>query len=225
MTFYPPPQPGPQGPWDPQPPQEPIPYPAYDAPPPSQPYGPPPYGPPSYGPPPYGAPAQPYGYGAPPPGYPYPYPQQPPPNNNRTWWILGGAATLLVVVALVLGGVFLIRSGGDITASSDEAQIKELVVEFNEAGNTGKFSELGRFFCAAEAGMFSELGELGQILEGIEMPDNPPASEVVATDIEIKGDVASANMNAGGPFDTAYFRKENNEWKLCMSAAVQFNRR
>ena len=219
MTYYPPQQPGPQGPWGPQqqgswdpqqqqqPPQA-YEYPAYDVPPPAQPYG-----------------QQPYGYGAPPPGYPYGYPPQPPKKSNGTWWILGGLASVLIVAALVVGGVFLFRSGDQILVSTDEAQIQQLVEEFGAAGNTGKFSDLGQYFCAAEAGMFGALGELGDILEGMDVPQSTQTTEVTATDITVKGDVASAKMNAGGPFDTAYFRKESGEWKVCMSAAVEFSQR
>lgn len=220
MTYYPPQQPGPQGrgpqqqgSWDPQqqqPPQA-YEYPAYDVPPPPQPYG-----------------QQPYGYGTPPPGYPYgypPQPPQPPKKSNGTWWILGGVASVLIVAALVVGGVFLFRSGDQILVSTDEAQIQQLVEEFGAAGNTGKFSDLGQYFCAAEAGMFGALGELGDILEGMDVPQSTQTSEVTATDIKVKGDVASAKMNAGGPFDTAYFRKESGEWKVCMSAAVEFSQR
>lgn len=215
MTHYPPQQPGPQGPWGPQQqgswdPQQPpaYEYPAYEVPPPAQPYG-----------------QQPYGYGAPPPGYPYGYPPQPPKKSNGTWWILGGVASVLVVAALVVGGVFLFRSGDQILVSTDEAQIQQLVEEFGAAGNTGKFSDLGQYFCAAEAGMFGALGELGDILEGMDVPQSAPTTKVTATDITVKGDVASARMDAGGPFDTAYFRKESGEWKVCMSAAVEFSQR
>jgi len=218
VTYYPPQQPGPQGPWGPQqqgswdpqqqqPPQA-YEYPAYDVPPPAQPYG-----------------QQPYGYGAPPPGYPYGYPPQPPKKSNGTWWILGGLASVLIIAALVVGGVFLFRSGDQILVSTDETQIQELVQEFGAAGNTGKFSDLGQYFCAAEAGMFGALGELGDILEGMDVPQSTQTTEVTATDITVKGDVASAKMNAGGPFDTAYFRKESGEWKVCMSAAVEFSQR
>jgi hypothetical protein len=218
VTYYPPQQPGPQGPWGPQqqgswdpqqqqPPQA-YEYPAYDVPPPARPYG-----------------QQPYGYGAPPPGYPYGYPPQPPKKSTGTWWILGGLASVLIVAALVVGGVFLFRSGDQILVSTDETQIQELVQEFGAAGNTGKFSDLGQYFCAAEAGMFGALGELGDILEGMDVPQSTQTTEVTATDITVKGDVASAKMNAGGPFDTAYFRKESGEWKVCMSAAVEFSQR
>lgn len=218
MTHYPPQQPGPQGPWGPQqqgqwdpqqqqPPQA-YEYPAYDVPPPAPPYG-----------------QQPYGYGAPPAGYPYGYPAQPPKKSNGTWWLLGGLASLLIVAALVVGGVFLFRSGDQILVSTDEAQIQQLVEEFSATGNTGKFSELGQYFCAAEAGMFGALGDLGDILEGMDMPQNTQTTEITATDITVKGDVASATMNGGGPFDTAYFRKESGEWKVCMSAAVEFSQK
>lgn len=223
MTNYPPPPSGPQGSWDPnQNPQQPphaYEYPAYDTPPqaqqpyPQQPYGQQPYG------------GVPYGYGTPPPGYPYGYPPQPPKKNNSTWWILGGLASVLIVAALVVGGVFLFRSGDQILVSTDEAQIQQLVEEFGAAGNTGKFSDLAQYFCAAEAGMFGALGELGDILEGMDVPQSTSNTEVTATDIVVKGDVASAKMNAGGPFDTAYFRKESGEWKVCMSAAVQFSQK
>jgi len=134
-------------------------------------------------------------------------------------------ASVLIVAALVVGGVFLFRSGDQILVSTDEAQIQQLVEEFGAAGNTGKFSDLGQYFCAAEAGMFGALGELGDILEGMDVPQSTQTSEVTATDIKVKGDVASAKMNAGGPFDTAYFRKESGEWKVCMSAAVEFSQR
>lgn len=223
MTYNPPQQPGPQGPWGPQqqgswdpqqqqPPQA-YEYPAYDVPPPAQSYGQQPYG------------QAPYGYVTPPPGYPYGYPPQPPKKSKSTWWILGGVASVLIVAALVVGGVFLFRSGDQILVSTDEAQIQQLVEEFGAAGNTGKFSDLGQYFCAAEAGMFGALGELGDILEGMDVPQSTQTSEVTATDIKVKGDVASAKMNAGGPFDTAYFRKESGEWKVCMSAAVEFSQR
>jgi hypothetical protein len=214
VTYYPPQQPGPQGPWGPeqgsqqQPPT--YDYPAYEVP------------PPAYGQHPYGG--VPSGYGAIPPGYPYPYAPQPPKKSNTTWWILGGVASVLVIAALVVGGIFLFRSGDDILVSTDEAQIEQLVEDFGAAGNSGNFSELGQYFCAAEAGMFSALGELGQILQGIEMP-GVPTSEVTASDIEVKGEVASARMSDAGPFDIAYFRKEAGEWKVCMSAAVEFSQR
>ncbi|ANE81280.1 hypothetical protein A7U43_20090 [Mycobacterium adipatum] len=221
MTYYPPQQPGPpepwgphqQGSWDPQQQPQAYEYPAYDTPAPAQPYRQQPYN------------QQPYGYGAPPPGYPYGYPAQPPKKSNGTWWLLGGLASLLIVAALVVGGVFLLRSGDQILVSTDEAQIQQLVEDFSAAGNTGKFSELGQYFCAAEAGMFGALGELGDILEGIDVPQGAPTTEITATDITVKGDVASAKMNGGGPFDTAYFRKESGEWKVCMSAAVEFSQR
>jgi hypothetical protein len=190
-------------------------------------------------PPPYGAPGQPYGYGAPAqppgygiqppgygipaPGYPYAYPGAPPPKkSNRTCWILGGLTSLLIVAALVVCGMFLVRGDG-VVVSSDEAEIKQLVEEFSAAGNTGKFADLGQYFCKAEAGMFGMLGELGEILQGIEIPQNVPTTDVTATDIEVKGDVATAKMGSGGPFDTAYFRKEAGEWKVCMSAGPEFS--
>ncbi|MGB5111384.1 MAG: hypothetical protein WBO08_07125 [Mycobacterium sp.] len=235
MTYQPPQQPGPQGPWDPSQQPQAYEYPAYDEAAPAQPYQAPQYGPPQYGAPQYGQPsgapqygapqyaAQPYGYGAPPPGYPYA--PQPPKKSNGTWWILGGVVSVLIVAALVVGGVFLLRSGDDILVSTDEAQIQQLIEDFGAAGNTGKFSDLGQYFCAAEAGMFGALGELGDILEGMDVPQNTQATEVSATDIEVKGEVASAKMNAGGPFDTAYFRKESGEWKVCMSAAVEFSQK
>ena len=206
MTYYPPQQPGPPGPWDPRQQPQAFEYPAYDTPPPPHPYGPPPYG---------------YPYPYP----PQPYPPQPPRNNNRLLWVIGGAVSLLLVAALVVGGVFLLRNSDEILISGDEAEIRQLVTEFSAAGNTGKFSELGRFFCAAEAGMFSALGELGQILEGIDTPQTAPTTELSATDITVKGDVASASMETGGPFETAYFRKENGQWKVCMSAAMEFSQK
>ncbi len=133
---------------------------------------------------------------------------------------------MLIVAALVVGGVFLFRSGdqhpGVHRRNPDPGAAYK---DFGAAGNTGKFSDLGQYFCAAEAGMFGALGELGDILQGIEVPQSTQTTEVTATDIKVKGDVASAQMNAGGPFDTAYFRKESGEWKVCMSAAVEFSQR
>ncbi|MDX1874790.1 hypothetical protein SBI67_21940 [Mycolicibacterium sp. 120266] len=215
VTYYPPSQPGPQpdpygppGPWDPQQPPAAVPYPAY-----------PPYG---YNVPPQG------GYIVPPQGgypYPYPYPTPPPPTRNRGWLIGGGIAAVLLVAVLVVGGVLLLRSGGPAQASKDEREIKQLVQDFNAAGSSGKFTDLAQYFCKAEAGMFGALGQLGEILQGIEIPSSAPKTEVTATDIKVKGDVASAHMNAGGPFDTAYFRKESGQWKVCMSAAAEFNKR
>lgn len=227
MTYYPP-QPGQQpGPWDPQQPQAAVPYPAY--PPYDAPYGVPPqggYGVPSQGG--YGFPPQ-GGSGLPPQGgYPYPYPYPAPPRptrNNRGWLIGGGIAAVLMIAVLVVGGVLLLRSGGPSQASKDEREIKQLVQDFNAAGSSGKFSDLAQYFCKAEAGMFGALGQLGEILQGIEIPSTAPKTEVTATDIKVKGDVASAHMNAGGPFDTAYFRKESGQWKVCMSAATEFNKR
>ncbi len=227
MTYYPPQQPGPQGPWGPEqgPEQQPPPtyeYPAYEVAP-GQPYGQPSYPQPPHPQQPYAQP--PYGYGAVPPGYPYSYPAQPPKKNNTTWWILGGLAGVLAIAALVVGGIFLFRTGDELLVSTDEAEIAQLVEDFGEAGNTGNFAELGQYFCAAEAGMFSALGELSQILQGIDMPPGIPTTAVTASDITVKGDVASARMSDAGPFDTAYFRKESGEWKVCMSAAVEFSQR
>ena len=209
MTQYPPPRPGPPGPWGPPGPPNTQPptfeYPEY----------------PGYG-------GQPYGYGLPPQGYPSPYPPPPTPpraKNKTAWWIAGGVLSVALVAALVIGGVFLVRGGGDILVSSDEAEITQLVEDFSAAGNTGKFSELGQYFCANEAAMFGALGELGQILEGIEIPQTAPTTDMKATNIKVKGDVASATVEPGGSFDTAYFRKENGQWKVCMSAAVEFNQR
>ncbi|GAS95176.1 uncharacterized protein RMCC_2142 [Mycolicibacterium canariasense] len=221
MTYQPPSQPGqqpdpygPQGPWDPQQPPAAVPYPAYP------PYGTPPQG--GYGVPPQG------GYGTPPQGgypYPYPYPAPPRPAGNRGWLIGGGIAAVLMIAVLVVGGVLLLRSGGTSQASKDEREIKQLVQDFNAAGSSGKFTDLAQYFCKAEAGMFGALGQLGEILQGIEIPSSSaPNTEVTATDIKVKGDVASAHMNAGGPFDTAYFRKESGQWKVCMSAAAEFNK-
>lgn len=220
MTYYPPQQPGPQGPgpqgWDPQgwnPQQAPaVPYPAYDAPPP---YGHPPQT--GYGVPPQGG----YGY---PYQYPYPYPA-PPPKRRRGWLIGGAIAAVVVVIALVIGGIVVFRSGGVTQASKDESEIQQLVKDFNAAGSTGKFSDIAQYFCKAEAGMFGALSQLGEILQGIEAPSTAPKADVTATDIKVKGDVASARMNTGGPFDTAYFRKESGQWKVCMSAATEFNRK
>ena len=38
-------------------------------------------------------------------------------------------------------------------------------------------------------------------------------------------DKAAAELRDRLHENTAYFRKENGEWKVCMSAAVQFNQR
>ncbi|MHA3022651.1 Rv0361 family membrane protein [Mycobacterium sp. BMJ-28] len=213
MTHYPPQQPGP---WDPAQQPAAVPYPAY-----------PPYDAPQYGaPPPYGYPPQ-GAYAPPQQGlpYPYPYPAPPQPKRNRGWLIGGGIAAVVLVIALVVGGVVLLRSTATPQASKDESEIARLVQDFNAAGSSGKFSDLAQYFCKAEAGMFGALGQLGEILQGIEVPSNAPKTEVTATDIKVKGDVASAHMNAGGPFDTAYFRKESGEWKVCMSAATDFNKK
>lgn len=213
MTHYPPQQ---QPGWDPQQPPAAVPYPAY-----------PPYDAPQYAaPPPYGYPPQAApGPGNPYPYQPYPYPQPaPPPHRNRGWLVGGAVAAAVLIVALVFGGVLLLRSGPISQASKDEHEIQQLVRDFNAAGNSGKFSDLAQYFCKAEAGMFSALGQLGEILQGMEIPGNASKTEVTATDIKVKGDVASAHMNAGGPFDTAYFRKESGEWKVCMSAAAEFNK-
>ena len=207
MTYYPPSEPG----WQPgqpggDPQQQPpaVPYPAY----------------PQYGaPPPYGYPPQ-QGY-----AYQYPYPAPPPPKRNRGWLIGGGIAAVVLVVALVIGGVLLFRANDTPAVSKDESEIQQLVKDFNAAGSTGKFADIAQYFCKAEAGMFGALGQLGEILGGIEAPSNAPKTEVTATDIKVRGEVASAHMNAGGPFDTAYFRKESGEWKVCMSAATEFNKK
>ena len=211
MTYYPPQQ-GQPGPWDPQQPPAAVPYPSYDVPPPAPGYGPPP----PYGYPPQGP------YGVPPQGYPYPYP--PKPRGGRGWLIFGGVAAVILIAALVVGGVLLLRSSGGTQVSKDESDIQQLVQDFNSAGSSGNFADMAQYFCKAEAGMFGALGQLGQILEGVEIPGNAPQAEVTATDIKVKGDVASARMNVGGPFDTAYFRKESGEWKVCMSAATEFNK-
>ena len=207
MTYYPPSEPGwqPGQPgWDPQQQPPAVPYPAY----------------PQYGaPPPYGYPPQ-QGY-----AYPYPYPAPPPPKRNRGWLIGGGIAAVVLVIALVIGGVLLFRANNTPAVSKDESEIQQLVKDFNAAGSTGKFADMAQYFCKAEAGMFGALGQLGEILGGIEAPSNAPKTEVTATDIKVRGEVASAHMNAGGPFDTAYFRKESGEWKVCMSAATEFNKK
>ena len=195
MTHHPPQQPGPPGPWDPRQ-QQPQ---AFEY------------------------PAYP-GYPVPSPDHPYGYPPAPR-QGNGIWWIVGGIVSALVITALVVGGVFLFRNGAQIAGPSDEAEIQQLVQEFSAAGNSGQFADLGRFFCAAEAGMFGALGELGQLLEGIDIPETAPTVEVSATDIQVKGDVASATLATGGPFETAYFRKESGEWKVCMSAMVEFSQK
>lgn len=212
MTYYPPSepgwQPGPPG-WDPQQQPPAVPYPAY-----------PQYDNPQYGaPPPYGYPPQ-QGY-----PYQYPYPAPPPPKRNRGWLIGASIAAVVLVVALVIGGVLLFRANDTPAVSKDESEIQQLVKDFNAAGSTGKFADMAQYFCKAEAGMFGALGQLGEILGGIEAPTNAPKTEVTATDIKVRGEVASAHMNAGGPFDTAYFRKESGEWKVCMSAATEFNKK
>jgi hypothetical protein len=207
VTYYPPSEPGwqPGQPgWDPQQQPPAVPYPAY----------------PQYGaPPPYGYPPQ-QGY-----AYQYPYPAPPPPKRNRGWLIGGGIAAVVLVIALVIGGVLLFRANDTPAVSKDESEIQQLVKDFNAAGSTGKFADMAQYFCKAEAGMFGALGQLGEILGGIEAPSNAPKTEVTATDITVRGEVASAHMNAGGPFDTAYFRKESGEWKVCMSAATEFNKK
>lgn len=212
MTYYPPSEPGwqPGQPgWDPQQQPPAVPYPAY----------------PQYGAPQYGAPPQ---YGYPPQqgyAYQYPYPAPPPPKRRRGWLIGGSIAAVVLVIALVIGGVLLFRANDTPAVSKDESEIQQLVKDFNAAGSTGKFADIAQYFCKAEAGMFGALGQLGEILGGIEVPNSAPKTEVTATDIKVKGEVASAHMNAGGPFDTAYFRKESGEWKVCMSAATEFNKK
>lgn len=212
MTYYPPSEPGwqPGQPgWDPQQQPPAVPYPAY----------------PQYGDPQYGAPPQ---YGYPPQqgyAYQYPYPAPPPPKRRRGWLIGGSIAAVVLVIALVIGGVLLFRANDTPAVSKDESEIQQLVKDFNAAGSTGKFADMAQYFCKAEAGMFGALGQLGEILGGIEVPNSAPKTEVTATDIKVRGEVASAHMNAGGPFDTAYFRKESGEWKVCMSAATEFNKK
>lgn len=202
MTF----PPGPQDPWSsgpPQPygvPQQPgTPHPSAV---PGQPYGgPPPYqasAPYGYG---YGTPA-PYGYGTPPPGRN---------NNKRTALIvggIGGAVILLVVIVMV----FAMGTG----SSSDERAIKQV---FGDIGKTGSASASMKYFCAEDQQMMKKYESSmpedfdADFPEATGRPDS-----VELTDVKVDGDRAAATVITDGePDGSAYFRKEDGEWKLCMA--------
>ncbi|WP_273732349.1 DUF4878 domain-containing protein [Mycolicibacterium septicum] len=161
------------------------------------------------GPPPYQAPS-PYGYGTPAP-YGYGMPQPSRNNSKRTALILGGiggAVILLVVIVMV----FVMGTG----SSSDERAIKQV---FEDIGETGSTSESMQYFCAEDQQMLkkyeSSMPESfdADILEAKGRPDS-----VEITDVKVDGDRATATVTTDGePDGSAYFRKEDGDWKLCMA--------
>ncbi|QRY43460.1 DUF4878 domain-containing protein [Mycolicibacterium boenickei] len=200
MTF----PPGPPDPWSSAPPQQ------FGVP--QQPGTPNPFGVPGQpygGPPPYQA-SSPYGYGTP---APYGYGMPPPGRNNskRTALILGGiggAVILLVVIVMVI----VMGTG----SSSDERAIKQV---FEDISETGSASESMKYFCAEDQQMMKkyESSMPGSFDADIPEPAGRPDS-VEVTDVKVDGDRATATVTTDGePDGSAYFRKEDGDWKLCMA--------
>jgi hypothetical protein len=154
---------------------------------PGQPYG---------SPPPYPA-SSPYGYPAPPPGGS---------NGKRTAWIIGGigGAIILLVVIVV---VFVVGVG----SPSDKRAIKQV---YEDVGKSGSVSNSIQFFCTADQKLMKKyIGRMDPEL--LEIEERPNAE---ITEVKVDGDRAIATITTdGGPDVTAYFRKEDGDWKLCNS--------
>jgi hypothetical protein len=129
----------------------------------------------------------------------------------------------LVVLLAVGGALLFIEPGGP----SDDAQIQQLVQNFASAADHQDAKTIMTELCQAEAAGFAD-GDAAS-----STPVATPESHFLATstsDIQITGDVASAKVtrSQNGPtaqsFSAAlYFLKENGMWKVCDSAATQFN--
>ena len=192
MTF----PPGPPDPWSSAPPQQ------FGVP--QQPGTPNPFGVPGQpygGPPPYQA-SSPYSYGMPPPGRN---------NSKRTALILGGiggAVILLVVIVMAI----VMGTG----SSSDERAIKQV---FEDIGATGSASESMKYFCAEDQQMLKKYESSMPESFDADLPEGtgrPGSTEI--TDVKVDGDRATATVTTDGePDGSAYFRKEDCDWKLCMA--------
>jgi hypothetical protein len=152
----------------------------------------------------------PYGYA--PTGQP---PAQRVPKRRRKGLIIGGSAAGMatLVVAAILAW-FLLGSNGE------EDQIRALMGNFNAAVESGDVDAVATYLCADEAATFKGLH--------IDVPATaPPApqqhAQVGLSDIQIKGQLASATLTATGKQTTTlYFRKEAEAWKMCAGAQQDF---
>jgi hypothetical protein len=129
-----------------------------------------------------------------------------------------------LVLLFVSGGVLLfIELGGQ----SDDAQIQQLVQNFASAADHQDAKKIMAELCQAEAAGFADSGAASST------PVATPERHFLTpgtSDIQIAGDVASAKVTRsqnGPPANsfsvTLYFHRENGTWKVCDSAATQFN--
>lgn len=232
-------------PW--QPPQQPpegYGQPAYGPPAYGQPaYGQPAYGQPAYGQPTYGQPGYGYpGYG-PPPGYPmgpgFPgqpgFPPPPPPNNTRKWALIGSG---IFAVVLVIGVVFALvmsrsdsgsgsdtasSSGGEVTngaSSSDQEKIRDLMTS-----QIDTFDDFKAHSCANDVKLYDKVPSIaGKFGKGGSAGDAGPGSTKRAeiTDIDVNGDRATVNVSSSTGVTNVPLRKEDGEWKFCMTDSPKF---
>lgn len=176
---------------------------------PGQPYGgPPPYQP-HGGPPPYQAPG-PYGYGMPSPGQN---------NSKRTALILGGIGGAIILLVVIVVAVVMGTGSGPY---SDERAIKQV---FEDIGEAGSASESMKYFCAEDQQMMKKYESSMPDSFDADIPEatGRPGS-VELTEVKVDGDRATATVVSDGESDgSAYFRKEDGDWKLCMAEDPHLN--
>ena len=205
MTYLPPSAPQSTAPsWTPGPPT----YQSAFGMPPGDPFG---YGPPQGGQ---------FGYGAPPPELAPGYPPPPQRGSRRKWLLMSGVAGAAVAVVGAVVGVSLL-----VHAAGEENDIEALVADFAAAVETGDPTAVVGYLCSEEATVLTKALDVegGAPVQPPQSDSTAPASQAGATDIVVRGELASAVFTESAEDKgTLYFRKESGQWKVCMAAEKDF---
>ena len=143
-------------------------------------------------------------------------PAQPAPDGQRRRrlvWVLVGVA-----VSIVAGATIALVVTGD-GPLSDEAQIRSVLEQFADAVDHADNRRVASLLCAPEADQFLSDEDIdldAPPVEGI------PARPLEISNIEIHGDVASAQVRREQPqANPVWLRREGGEWRVCMEAGDQ----
>lgn len=165
-----------------------------------------------------------------------------PPRRNRTVLLLGGgaaAAVIALVVALIVvlatsndggsgGRDDTLIQAGDLTSEQskpsnepsdqpksepqgnavEEEALQNMMNDFGAAVNTGDPNEWLQYHCSADRAILEK-----KDLSNLKMPPTESNGDIPLTDITIKGKRATADMYG----EQLTFRKEDGDWKICLS--------
>jgi ketosteroid isomerase-like protein len=160
-----------------------------------------------------------------PPQFPFGDGPVEPPRKPRNRLVLGAVGTGVIVAAAAAAFAGI----NWMNANNEKNDIRSLVGDFAAAVDSGDAATVAQYLCAEEAAALTAAGGAEQAPTSAPAAGDAAAAPAAsASEITVKGDVASAVVSAtdaaqdSSAAKTMYFAKEDGAWKVCMAAESDF---